>query len=92
MSNAIDDGGPAFPCAERRFPDGELNEYPEPGMTLLDYFAAKAMQSLILTNSEHSQTRGELAINAWVIADTMIEAKAAFLAAKAELLASKSAP
>lgn len=35
------DGGPAFP-AESHFSDGTLNAFNE-GMTLRDYFAAKAM-------------------------------------------------
>lgn len=40
----IDDGGPAFPWHS----DGMLDhEPPHPGMTLRDYFAAKAMQGLL---------------------------------------------
>lgn len=41
----IDDGGPAFPSARdmRHNPDFDH----EPGLSLRDYFAAKAMQGLI---------------------------------------------
>ncbi|HEF4835484.1 TPA: hypothetical protein SAO52_000160 [Burkholderia vietnamiensis] len=39
--NEIKDGGPAFPCHTNPRP-GTLNEAPQ-GMTLRDYFAAKAM-------------------------------------------------
>jgi hypothetical protein len=44
-----DDGGTAFPVTgefdERR---GEVVQYAASGMTLRDYFAAKAMQSVIV--------------------------------------------
>ena len=52
MSDAkVNDGGPAFPV----FPSREYNSYQDryydtngnPGMTLRDYFAAKAMQAII---------------------------------------------
>lgn len=42
MTTPIDDGGPAFPCEGG--PDGML--IPGYGMTLRDYFAAKAMIGL----------------------------------------------
>lgn len=44
------DGGPAFPCI-----DGSAN-YHQIGMSLRDYFAAKAMQGL-LCNSEVERYR-----------------------------------
>ena len=42
MAEKINDGGPAFP--EAYVPDGSD---PSSGMTLRDYFAAKAMQGLL---------------------------------------------
>lgn len=36
------DGGPAFPCTGVP----ETNVYPEPGMSLRDYFAAKAPEPI----------------------------------------------
>ena len=41
------DGGSAFPVAEARNASDQLLLYAQPGMTLRDYFAAKAMQSWI---------------------------------------------
>ncbi|CAM2167922.1 conserved hypothetical protein [Burkholderia latens] len=43
--NEINDGGPAFPCHTNPRP-GTLNEAPQ-GMTLRDYFAAKALTGLL---------------------------------------------
>lgn len=41
-------GGPAFPVQESSVLNGgERAIYPDPGMTLRDYFAAKAMQAEI---------------------------------------------
>ena len=45
MTTPINDGGPAFPITGvYGLPNGE-SIHPHPGMTLLDYFAAKAMQA-----------------------------------------------
>lgn len=43
--NEIKDGGPAFPCHTNPRP-GTLNEAPQ-GMTLRDYFAAKALGGML---------------------------------------------
>ena len=65
-------GGPAFPVRE-----GML-EKTQPGMTLRDYFAAKAMQGFI---TNHDTRRSDfidvpqLAKSAYYIADAMIEAR-----------------
>ena len=82
MPIKIDDGGMAFPCEQSQNVDGNWNGTFEPGMTLLDYFAAKAMQSLLegyLTNESNLEN---VISTAWVVADKMIEAKAAFLKVK----------
>jgi hypothetical protein len=68
MSNT-NTGGPAFPWC------GDLNECPtiNLGMTLRDYFAAKAMHALvnrIVSNSELGRT-------AYEIADAMLKAREA---------------
>ena len=65
MSNK-DTGGPAFPRA------GDFN--PQTGMTLRDYFAAKAMQGL-LVEGVGSLTDEELASWAFNLADAMLEAR-----------------
>lgn len=40
-------GGPAFPRAAFLGPNGELEAPAQDGMSLLDYFAGQAMQSLV---------------------------------------------
>jgi hypothetical protein len=70
----INDGGPAFPCV-----DGGAN-YLQEGMSLRDYFAAKAMQGYI-TGCLHI-ARAEYIIQSAVkssyeIADAMLAAREA---------------
>ena len=89
MSNVIDDSGPAFPIMAE---PGAANYLDECGVTRLEYFAAKAMQSLLEGYLTNESDLGNVVATAWAVADKMIEAKAAFLTAKAELLASRSAP
>ena len=65
-----DNGGPAFP---------ELNteaSYRESGMTLRDYFAAKALAGLLVDwgNTEHSADL--VAATAYAIADAMLAERA----------------
>lgn len=45
MSDEIKDGGPAFPVP----PDQVTTTRVKPGMSLLDYFAAEAMQAKIIS-------------------------------------------
>ena len=45
-----DTGGQAFPCYERGSAGAGPLELTDPGMTLRDYFAAKAMQGLMARN------------------------------------------
>ena len=67
-------GGQAFPRQQWEY-DGQNNvlQYQEEGMTLRDYFAAKAMQSLPLSISHNEQ---ELIANAaYGMADAMLKAR-----------------
>ena len=65
----INTGGPAFPSA------GDGNEtWAHEGMTLRDYFAAKAMQA-ILSNPEFQEEDSQLATYAYNVADAMIQAR-----------------
>jgi hypothetical protein len=69
-------GGPAFPGLH---PSSEFR-YKEEGMTLRDYFAAKAMQGLMVRNwSNHKGTDEELigvwARSSYVVADAMLKAR-----------------
>ena len=72
-------GGPAFPCDAifGRDDDGRPSEINSEGMTLRDYFAAKAMQS-ILNNLPHGiqpQDCRAAAEDAYFIAGKMLEAR-----------------
>lgn len=60
-------GGPAFP--------GALDRHHSEGMTLRDYFAAKAMQGIIATNSHFVKDAEALASKAYEFADAMLEAR-----------------
>lgn len=71
-----DTGGPAFPVA------GSEHNYPIEGMTLRDYFAAKAMAAIVRRWDGHSFGGGpdspqykELAEDAFFIADAMLKAR-----------------
>lgn len=57
-------GGPAFPLNAEQF-------HFHAGMTLRDYFAAKAMVGLI----QRLETRDQVAKSAYAIADAMLEAR-----------------
>jgi hypothetical protein len=66
------DGGPAFPAQHFDLADGEH------GVTLRDYFAAKAIAGLMVRNwSHHTGTDEELiaiwARSAYGVADAMIQ-------------------
>lgn len=77
MSIQIDDGGPAFPFAAT---DPSNVPMQAQGMTLRDYFAAKAMQGLLAMDSHPSSCgfRGEhqYAGLAYEIADAMLNVRA----------------
>lgn len=68
-------GGPAFPC-EWDYIDS--NRQMANGMTLRDYFAAKAMQGM-LANQHPYQASDEhmFARDAYVMADAMLKAREA---------------
>ena len=104
MSN-INNGGPAFPCLPPLAPDGfpaAGHPYPSDGMTLRDYFAAKAMPA-IYADAMKEQAKGSelfshpdwrvgLALDAYAMADAMLKAReearanARHIAAAPELL------
>jgi hypothetical protein len=73
MSNT-NTGGPAFPFPAYTYPNGEIN-HGEGGMTLRDYFAAKAMQGMMACP-------GSIRVNddanfAYQMADAMLKAREA---------------
>jgi hypothetical protein len=64
-----ENGGPAFP----RLGEGFGNErYEAPGMSLRDYFAAKAMQAVFAQNWT-SDDHTDSARRAYAMADAMVE-------------------
>lgn len=69
MSEKIKDGGPAFPLQSigPHFPAGYS------GMTLRDYFAAKAMQGFCTIEMYPSMEN--IARDAYALADAMLEAR-----------------
>jgi hypothetical protein len=75
--NNTNTGGPAFPTTVRDHYDpetgGQWSEYVDPGMSLRDYFAAKAMQGYctdpVMTSAE------SVATLAYQIADAMLRAR-----------------
>ena len=69
MSN-IETGGPAFPILAEQAADG----WAHCGMTLRDYFAAKAMQSMCEEVVRYDQFL-PVAKDAYKMADAMMEAR-----------------
>jgi hypothetical protein len=71
-----DDGGQAFPLPPASFGlSGDIS-YAEDGMTLRDYFAAKALQGLIATAEDPYKIRTALATEAYDLADAMLKERA----------------
>jgi hypothetical protein len=74
MSNTIKDGGPAFPCHWRTQPNDAPGVM---GMSLRDYFAAAALQTMKLCNSwsDNPLYWEGVAKSAYVCADAMLKAR-----------------
>jgi hypothetical protein len=72
MSN-IDDGGYAFPQVEPIKNEFHVDYGTDRGMTLRDYFAAKAMQGLLASEVEASMK--EFAEKAYAMSDAMLKAR-----------------
>lgn len=81
--STIDNGGPAFPVSTSNETDGHQdgpNTWQFPGMTLRDYFAAKAMHAFVRTLCDKNQMQdrkvGDLiATLSYIQADAMINAR-----------------
>ena len=71
MSNT-NTGGPAFPC-DRILQEGQV--ICSDGMTLRDYFAAKAMQGICASGPGTYMTNDRIAAEAYDLADTMLKAR-----------------
>ena len=69
------DGGPAYACAATLYPDGSVKDCGSEGMSLRDYFAAKAMQGDIAACAEKRPDPTECAAWAYQMADCMLAAR-----------------
>lgn len=75
MTDKKETGGPAFPYEERNMDGQPVRDYF--GMTLRDYFAAKAMQGMLAACSGWSEGQQErLAKCSYAMADEMLKEKA----------------
>lgn len=65
---------------ERAFPvtmeDGRGASMTNLGMTLRDYFAAKALQGILVGEKWHEENRGPMAAEAYLFADAMLAERA----------------
>lgn len=62
------DGGPAFPTTDSNKP----HEYGTYGLSLRDYFAAKAMQGLLTDDRSLDLNFREIAADSYRLADAML--------------------
>ena len=74
MDNEIKTGGPAFPCHPEIIPH---RDHDFAGMTLRDYFAAKAMHGMAGSRRycEAGWDQADMASQAYEIADAMLKAR-----------------
>ena len=74
MSAKTETGGPAFPCHPEIIPHKERDFA---GMTLRDYFAAKAMHGMAGSRRycEAGWDQADMASQAYEIADAMLKAR-----------------
>ena len=70
--SAPNDGGPAFPIPDRSFPNGET-QWGASGMSLRDYFAGQALNSLCaVVSPEDGLCVGLIVKDCYEIADAML--------------------
>lgn len=69
----VKDAMQAFPFIEPE-PDDNIKAY-HPGMTLRDYFAAKAMQGICASGPTNEWSNSRLAAEAYDLADAMLKAR-----------------
>lgn len=68
-----DTGGPAFPLVYDVPPENVRHVYQ--GMSLRDYFAAKAMQGICANEQTAGKSFDEVSLRAWKMADAMLTAR-----------------
>jgi hypothetical protein len=72
MSADTNTGGPAFPHIAQSYSDVRKD-----GMTLRDYFAAKAMQGICASGPTSDWSNTRIAVEAYEMADAMLKARQA---------------
>lgn len=79
MEENIETGGPAFPCHPEIIPQKERDFA---GMTLRDYFAARAMTACYAEYCAHANVQGYeedwkmgVALDSYAMADAMLKAR-----------------
>ena len=87
MKQKIETGGPAFPVSTAEASEGHQdgpNTWQFPGMTLRDYFAAKAMPSCYAEYCAYANAQGYsedwkmgVALDSYAMADAMLKAREA---------------
>ena len=78
MENEIKDGGAAFPGHNPNYDGNWDKRSTVGGMSLRDYFAAKAMQADLAntTTAVDEHWRDGIAVDAYKMADAMLQARA----------------
>ena len=86
MSEKVETGGPAFPC-DGVTPTNENGHFfghaiSSSGLTVRDYFAAKAMPACYAEYCAHANTQGydedwkmDVALDSYAMADAMLKAR-----------------
>jgi hypothetical protein len=77
--NNTNTGGPAFPTTVRTYYSEDTgstwSEHIDPGMTLRDYFAAKAIVGIIAHPEGPAGLWDKCALQAYEVADAMLKAR-----------------
>jgi hypothetical protein len=73
MNNTKNNGGPAFPVPLSEHQT--LTSTAANGMTLRDYFAAKAMQVFCKDTDDYTSGYDGVALDAYAMADAMLQAR-----------------
>jgi hypothetical protein len=71
----INNGGPAFPRAAGDYTGTRHGNHAQTGLSLRDYFAAKAMQGIAASVGAAQMRVDEAADFAYLIADAMLDAR-----------------
>jgi len=77
MTQPINNGGSAYPCAQPQCSDGSWNQTYDPGMSLRDWFAGQFIAGLYGTEPGSHLNPVTAAREAYHVADAMIAAREA---------------